>query len=108
MTRFIVIFLTLIAVWYIKTNWQYWTQDVQDWKIRCTFPETQGHIQTVGDYRVCLSSRRITPNDADIRRMCYYYARDEYYIQTNQYPTDSDPKENSLYQACLHEQGLPN
>ncbi|HEX8931570.1 MAG TPA: hypothetical protein VF810_00265 [Patescibacteria group bacterium] len=97
----------VIVALYIKTNWQYWTQNEQQWKITCTFPVTKGHIQTVSDYRDCLANRHIAPNDTDIRKMCYYYSRDEYFIQTGKYPDDTTLKEDNLYKACLHEQGLP-
>lgn len=106
MKIFISLLILLIVAWYVNENWQYWTQNERQWKMDCTFPETKGHIQTIADYKLCLTKRHITPNNADIRKMCYYYARDKYYTQTGKYPNDANVKENILYKSCLHEQGL--
>lgn len=91
----------IIASLYVYSNWQYWTQDEQEWKMLCTLPEKTGHIQTVNDYRICLAGRGITPNDSDIRKMCFLYSKDEYDAQATYNPT-----KNSIYSDCLHEQGL--
>lgn len=80
--------------------------DNETWRMTCTFPEVKGHIQTVGDYRGCMALHGLTPTDADIRRMCYYYSRDEYYLQTGKYPEDNTTAQNNLYLACIHEQGI--
>ena len=95
--------LLLIIAFYIKTNWQYWTQNEEQWRALCIFPEIREHIQTVSDYRICLANRRITPTDKDIRMMCNYQAKDEYNSQNG-----TEPSRNSLYLDCVHGEGLPN
>ncbi len=101
---FMILLVLIIAVLYVSINWQYWTQDVQNWKSLCMFPETDpNHIQTMSDYKICLAKRHITPTDKDIRMMCNSYAGDKYNSQSG-----TEPSKNTLYSDCLHEEGLSN
>lgn len=100
----IVVMLIAGAWWILRGSNDY--GNALRWEIECTFPEEHGHIQTLTDYKLCLSKHGVKPSEGGLRRMCYYYSRDEYNALTGKYPTDAELLQDRSFKVCLHQEGL--